>query len=52
MADKFLPVGSATASVGSLPAGFYSFMTLELSKDKGKAHQAWRERHNPVLKGR
>jgi enoyl-CoA hydratase/carnithine racemase len=30
----------------------YRFMALELTEDKKEAHQAWRERRKPVLKGR
>jgi len=30
----------------------YRFMALELTEDKKEAHQAWRDRRRPVLKGR
>ena len=33
-------------------ADLYRFMALELTEDKKEAHQAWRERRKPVLKGR
>ncbi len=33
-------------------ADLYRFMALELTEDKKEAHQAWRERRRPVLKGR
>jgi len=33
-------------------ADLYRFMALELTEDKNEAHQAWRERRKPVLKGR
>lgn len=32
-------------------ADLYRFMALELTEDKKEAHQAWRERRKPVLKG-
>jgi enoyl-CoA hydratase len=33
-------------------ADLYRFMTLELTEDKKEAHQAWRERRKPAIKGR
>jgi len=33
-------------------ADLYRFMALELTEDKTEAHQAWRERRRPTLKGR
>ena len=33
-------------------ADLYRFMALEMTEDKEEAHQAWRERRKPVLKGR
>jgi enoyl-CoA hydratase/carnithine racemase len=33
-------------------ADLYRFMALELTEDKKEAHQAWRERRKPALKGR
>ena len=33
-------------------ADLYRFMALELTEDKKEAHQAWRERRKPVLRGR
>src|SRR4029077_11463632 len=33
-------------------ADLYRFMALELTEDKKEAHQAWRERRKPTLKGR
>jgi enoyl-CoA hydratase/carnithine racemase len=33
-------------------ADLYRFMALELTEDKEEAHQAWRERRKPALKGR
>jgi hypothetical protein len=30
----------------------YRFMALELTEDKKEAHQAWRERRKPELRGR
>src|SRR6266403_3172783 len=33
-------------------ADLYRFMALELTEDKKEAHQAWRERRKPELKGR
>jgi enoyl-CoA hydratase/carnithine racemase len=33
-------------------ADLYRFMALELTEDKQEAHQAWRERRKPALKGR
>ena len=33
-------------------ADLYRFMALELTEDKKEAHQAWRERRKPMLKGR
>jgi enoyl-CoA hydratase/carnithine racemase len=33
-------------------ADLYRFMALEQTEDKREAHQAWRERRKPVLKGR
>ena len=33
-------------------ADLYRFMALEMTEDKKEAHQAWRDRRKPVLKGR
>jgi enoyl-CoA hydratase/carnithine racemase len=33
-------------------ADLYRFMALELTEDKKEAHQAWRERRKPAIKGR
>jgi enoyl-CoA hydratase/carnithine racemase len=33
-------------------ADLYRFMALELTEDKKEAHQAWRERRKPLLRGR
>ncbi|MBV9861081.1 MAG: enoyl-CoA hydratase/isomerase family protein [Alphaproteobacteria bacterium] len=33
-------------------ADLYRFMALEMTEDKKEAHQAWRERRKPQLKGR
>ena len=33
-------------------ADLYRFMTLELTEDKKEAHQAWRDRRKPAIKGR
>jgi len=33
-------------------ADLYRFMALELTEDKQEAHQAWRERRKPALRGR
>ena len=33
-------------------ADLYRFLALEMTEDKKEAHQAWRERRKPVLKGR
>ncbi len=33
-------------------ADLYRFMALELTEDKEEAHAAWRERRDPVVKGR
>ncbi|HEX3952217.1 MAG TPA: enoyl-CoA hydratase-related protein [Stellaceae bacterium] len=33
-------------------ADLYRFMALEMTEDKKEAHQAWRERRRPALKGR
>jgi len=33
-------------------ADLYRFMALELTEDKAEAHQAWRERRKPEIKGR
>ncbi|MBV9824994.1 MAG: enoyl-CoA hydratase, partial [Alphaproteobacteria bacterium] len=33
-------------------ADLYRFMALELTEDKKEAHQAWRDRRRPTLKGR
>jgi hypothetical protein len=30
----------------------YRFMTLELTEDKTEGHEAWRQRRDPVFKGR
>ena len=33
-------------------ADLYRFMALELTEDKKEAHQAWRDRRKPAIKGR
>lgn len=33
-------------------ADLYRFFTLELTEDKAEAHDAWRQRRKPVIKGK
>ena len=52
LAKESVAFGMDTSLREAANADLYRFMTLELTEDKKEAHQAWRERRKPELKGR
>ena len=52
MAKEAIAFGMDSSLREAANADLYRFMALELTEDKKEAHQAWRERRKPVLKGR
>jgi hypothetical protein len=52
MAKEAVAFGMDSTLREAANADLYRFMALELTEDKKEAHQAWRERRKPALKGR
>src|SRR5262249_59617948 len=52
MAKEAVAFGMESTLREAANADLYRFMALELTDDKKEAHQAWRERRKPALKGR
>jgi enoyl-CoA hydratase/carnithine racemase len=52
MAKESVAFGMDSTMREAANADLYRFMALELTEDKKEAHQAWRERRKPALKGR
>src|SRR6478672_10115438 len=52
LAKEAVAFGMDSSMREAANADLYRFMALELTEDKKEAHQAWRERRKPALKGR
>src|SRR4051795_5466237 len=52
LAKEAVAFGMDSSMREAANADLYRFMALELTEDKKEAHQAWRERRKPAIKGR
>ena len=52
LAKESVALGLDASLPQTANSDLYRFMALELTEDKKEAHQAWRERRKPALKGR